>query len=170
MTDINIQSDEDEFQAALQGEDELGLVVRAHIYIEASLNEFLEELSVSIKHIEKMKLEYSQKVSLAVALGLPPQYESPLLAIGTLRNNFAHKTGTKLTKDRVDNLYASLSSEDKHIVQVAHNRTREQVKTHTKLPTFSKIPPKSQFILIAVSLRALLFVAKKEAMGRTGGA
>jgi hypothetical protein len=163
MTDITIRSDEDEFQTALQGEDELGVVVRAHIYIEASLNELLEELSASIKHIEKMNLEYSQRVSLAVAIGLLPQYESPLRAIGTLRNNFAHKTGTKLTKDRVNNLYASLSSEDKQIVQSSYERTRKKVKTQIKVPTFSKLPPKSQFILIAVSIRSLLIVATREA-------
>ncbi len=166
MPTIAPLSEDEEFQIALQGEDELGVVVRAHIYIESSLNALLESLLVSPKHLEKMNLDYSQRVSLSVALGLLPQYESPLLALGTLRNHFAHRTGTKLSRDKVNNLYAALSSEDKTLVQQSHERTRRKLKNETKVQSFSRLLPKEQFILIAVALRALLSVAKKEAEGR----
>jgi len=76
-------SDDQQFQHALQGEDELGVVVRAHIHVEAALNALIETVSSNPNYIDKMDLEYSQKVRLAVALGLLPQYESPLLALGT---------------------------------------------------------------------------------------
>lgn len=158
MPAIAARSEDEEFQAVLQGEDELGVVVRAHIYIESSLNTLLESLLVSPKHLEKMNLDFSQRVSLSVALGLRPQYESPLLALGTLRNHFAHRTGTKLSKDKVNNLYAALSSEDKTLVQQSHERTRKKLKTETKIQSFNRLMPKAQFILIAVVLRALLLI------------
>lgn len=164
----DLQSTEAEFQSGLQGEDELGVVVRAHIHIEAMLIALIDALLVSPKHIEKMSLDYSQKVRLAIALGLLPQYESPLLALGTLRNAFAHRPGTSLSKSRVDSLYSSLSSEDKEIVQASHQMTRKKVP-EAKVPRFSALGPKDQFILIAVALRALLAVAKKEALGRSKG-
>lgn len=153
---------DEEFQAALRGEDELGLVVRPHIHIEANLLELLSHLLVSTKHAEKMRLEYSQRVHMAIALGLHPQYESPLLALGTLRNAFAHKPGTKLAKDRVDALYSSLSSESKQVVQSAHQAARKK-RPESKVPAFSRLNPREQFILIVIALRALLQVAIKEA-------
>jgi hypothetical protein len=170
MTDNALPSDDIEFQLSLQGEDELGVVIRAHIYIESKLNALLERLLSSPKHLEKMNLEYSQRVQLAVAMGLLPQYESPLLALGTLRNHFAHRPGTKLSKDKVNNLYSSLSSEDKQLIQQSHDRTRRNLKTETTVQSFSRLTPKDQFILIAVALRALLHVAYKEAAARRGGA
>lgn len=162
-------STDQEFNAALQGEDELGMVVRAHIYIEAALNDLLEVLLVSPRHVEKMNLDFSQKVRLAVALGLLPQYESPLLALGTLRNAFAHRPGTALTKGKVDSLYSSLSPEDKTIVQTSHQRTRKQAP-ESKVPRWAELSPRDRFILIAVGLRALLHVAHKQAVGRKHGA
>lgn len=152
---------DEEFQAALRGEDELGLVVRAHIHVEASLLDLIAHLVESQKHIDKMNLEYSQRVRLAVALGLQDQYESPLLALGTLRNAFAHRPGTKLSKDRVDALYSSLSPASKEIVQNSHQRARRK-RPEAKVPAFSRLSPRDQFILIAVAIRALLQVAIKE--------
>ena len=116
-----------------------------------------------------MSLDYSQKVRLAIALGLLPQYESPLLALGTLRNAFAHKPGTSLSKSRVDSLYSSLSAEDKTIVQSSHQRTRKLLK-ESKVPRFSELRPKDQFILIAVALRGLLAVANRQVPDRRSGA
>jgi hypothetical protein len=165
----DLQSTESEFQAALNGEDELGVVIRAHIHVEAMLNALVDKLLVSPKHVEKMNIDYSQKVRLAIALGLLPQYESPLLALGTLRNAFAHKPGIALTKSRVDSLYSSLSSEDKMIVQNSHQNTRKKLKG-SGVPRFSALGAKDQFILIAVALRALLHVAIKQAPERTNGA
>jgi len=150
------------FQAVLQGEDELGVVIRAHIHLEANLLELLEHLLVSPKHAEKMSLDYAQRVHLAVALGLHSQYESPLLALGTLRNAFAHRPGTKLTKDRIDNLYSCLSSDMKQIVQNAHQNARKK-RPEVKVAPFGKLKPRDQFILIAIALRALLQVAIRDA-------
>jgi len=73
----------DEFIQSLQAEDELGLVVRAHIHIEAKLIDLLSLLAEA-KALEKMGLDYFQRVHLAVALGLKEEHSKGLLALGTL--------------------------------------------------------------------------------------
>jgi hypothetical protein len=157
---MTIEFDE-AFKNALESEDELGLVVRAHIHIEASLNQFLDGKVVHSSHLKKMQLDYAQKTHLAISLGLLPEYASPLLALGTLRNAFAHHPDTQLTQDRVKALYDSLSSEDKALVQDSHQSARKK-RLDSKIPTFSRLPPKAQFILLAISIRALLLVAIKQ--------
>ena len=129
----------------------------------------VDKLLVNPKQVEKMNIDYSQKVRLAIALGLLPQYESPLLALGTLRNAFAHKPGTALTKSRVDSLYSSLASEDKTMVQNSHQKTRTRLK-EAGVPRFSALGAKDQFIFIAVALRAVLHVAIAQAPERKNGA
>jgi len=157
-----------EFQAALEGDDQLGMVIRAHIHIEAGLNDVLDVLLVSPKHVEKMNLDFSQKVMLATALGLRPRYQSPLLALGTLRNAFAHQLGTTLTKSRVDALYKSFASEDKEIIQISHRKTRSQLDD-TQVAEWNRLEPKDRFILMAVTLRALLQATYNQASVRGKG-
>jgi hypothetical protein len=151
------------FKAALESEDELGLVVRAHIHIESSLNRFIDGRLVHSSLLKKAQLDYAQKVHLATALGLLPKYASPLLALGNLRNAFAHQPGTQLTSDRVEALYKSLSSEDKSLVQESHQRARKKTPG-SKIPTFSRLSAKAQFILLAISLRSLLLVAIQQSI------
>lgn len=155
---IATDKDEPAFVAALMGEDELGVVVRAHIYIEARLFELLHRFVTDRKHLERMDLDYAQCVHLAIALGLKSQHAPPLLALGSLRDAFAHRPDTKLTKDRVDNLYKALSSDDKNLVHEAYTRTNSQM-LKTVGPNFRALSPKDQFILIAVTLRSMLSAA-----------
>ncbi len=152
---------DDAFKKALESEDELGLVIRAHIHIEASLNQFINCNVVHSSHLSKMQLDYAQKVHLAVCLGLLPKYASPLLALGKLRNYFAHQPETQLSQDRVKALYDSLSSDDKSLVQDSHQRARKKTPD-SKIPTFSRLSPKAQFIMLSISMRALLLVAIKQ--------
>ena len=155
---IAVDKDEPEILAALMGEDELGVVVRAHIYVEARLLELLHHFVTDQKYLERMELDYAQRVHFAVALGLKSQHAPPLLALGSLRNAFAHRPNTKLTKDRVDNLYKALSSDDKNLVHAAYIRTNSQMPK-TVGPNFRALSPKDQFILIAVTLRSMLSAA-----------
>jgi hypothetical protein len=153
------------FVSVLFGEDELGIVVRAHIHIEARLLELLELLIVDVKHLERMDLDFAQRVNLAVALGLKAEHAPPLLALGTLRNVFAHRLDTQLSEDRVNNLYASLSAGDKEVVQLAYERTKTQLAKRDA-PLFKKLSPKERFMLIAVALRGMLLVAIREIQAR----
>jgi hypothetical protein len=159
---------EDAFFQALQAEDELGLVVRAHIHIEAKLIEFLEVMA-DAESLGKMHLEFAQRVHLAVALGLKEEHAKGLLALGALRNVFAHKLNSALSDDRVTNLYKSLGSTDKSAVQSAYERTETQLKQHTG-KRFGQLSPRDRFVLIAIGLQAVLILAIREAKARHGAA
>lgn len=153
-------SSEEVFIAALFGEDELGVVVRAHIHIEATLLELLNLLVVDPKYLERMELDYAQRVNLAIALGLDSSHASALSTMGTLRNAFAHKLGTELSESRVKNLYKTLSESDKKVVQNAYELTKSQAGIDGK--SFGNLTRKERFILISVALRAALRLAIKE--------
>lgn len=154
----------DEFIQSLQAEDELGLVVRAHIHIEARLIELLSLLA-DAKALEKMDLDYCQRVHLAVALGLKEEHSKGLLALGTLRNAFAHKLGSSLTETRVRNLYEALCTDDKTGVQQAYAKTERTLNQHDQ-KKFQALPPRDRFVLISVALRGVLLLAIREAEHR----
>lgn len=154
----------DEFFQSLQAEDELGLVIRAHIHIEAKLIELLSLLAEA-KTLDKIGLEYSQRVHLAVALGLKEEHSKGLLALGTLRNTFAHKLGSSLTESRVRSLYEALSADDKVVVQGAYLRTESALNQHGG-KKFQKLSPRDRFVLIAVALQSILLLAIREAERR----
>jgi hypothetical protein len=154
----------DEFMQSLQAEDELGLVVRAHIHIESKLIELLSLLA-DTKALERMELDYFQRVHLAVALGLREEHSKGLLALGTLRNAFAHRLGSSLTEARIRNLYAALSATDKTTVQGAYVRTERSLNQHGG-KKFQSLSPRDRFVLIAVALQSILLLAIREAKHR----
>lgn len=79
------------FNADLLNGDPVGLIIRAHIHIERLLIEFIESSLVAPAALKSLKLDYSGRVTLALALGLPPDFDKPLRALGTIRNGFAHR-------------------------------------------------------------------------------
>lgn len=160
---------EPEFISSLRGEDELGVVIRAHTHIEASVNELLALFVPFPKYLDDMNLGYAQKVRLACAHGLKKQHLAPLLAMGKIRNAFAHKLNAKLTRDRVSELYGSFSSDDRKVVHLSYEKTKSQMLVE-KGPDFRKLEPKDQFILMAVSLKALVVIAVHEIRTRLSAA
>jgi hypothetical protein len=86
------------FLTVLLRQDELGAVVRAQIYIEHVLIEFIASRPDAPKTVG---LSFSQLVTLALKLGLPQQFNQPLRAFARIRNLFAHRLDTELTEDLV---------------------------------------------------------------------
>jgi hypothetical protein len=153
---MSIPQHDPAFFESVLGEDELGVVIRSHNHVEAKLIEFLSCLA-DAKALDRMKLEFAQRVHLAVALGLKEQHAKGLLAFGKVRNDFAHKLGSTLNENRVKNLYEALCPADKEAVQESYRLTNSQLKqSHGK--SFQAIPPRDRFILIAVALQSLLVV------------
>lgn len=144
----------EDFIGVLNGEDELGAVIRAHIHIEALLLELLRLLVKDEEALRKLNLEFSQSVDLAIALGLGPEHAKGLRAFGKLRNEFAHDLNSQLSDGRINNLYESLSTTDKEVVQRAYARTNSQLGISP--PSFKDLTPKEKFVLIAVALRGML--------------
>ena len=95
--------------AALTSEDDLGKVVRGHIHIEHELQQIIFFASPSPDHLKSFeRQEYSEKVRLALVLGLKADLAAALNAAGKLRNKFAHRLDTTLTKEMAKNLVATL--------------------------------------------------------------
>ncbi len=158
---------EDAFLKDLRGEDELGMVIRAHIHIEHHLNELLNMVIPYSGYLKAMQLDYAGKVNLAGAMGLRPDIVSPLLALGNLRNQMAHKLGTKITKSRERNFYRTFGGEGKQTIQQSYERTRRDLRVG-KVPKLRELDSPDLFVLMAVTLRAALLAAKidVEAMSR----
>jgi len=84
--------DLESLSGALRNEDDLGKVVRAHIHIEHELQEFIffaAPVPDQLKSFDSM--EFTEKVQLALLLGLTPDLKAALNATGRLRNKFAHR-------------------------------------------------------------------------------
>ncbi len=153
--------DDDKLSDDLNGEDDLGAVIRGHIHIESSLNKLIETHFEFPEYIKKLNLEFHQKVLVAQAIGLKPQYAKSLNTLGTIRNNFAHRLETKLGKNEIESLYKAFEGNDKQIIQNAYLKTNKELKR--KGPkSLTKLEPRQQFTLIVVSIRALLLTAIKE--------
>jgi len=159
-TDQPAGSTIEDFIKVLNSEDELGAVIRAHIHIEALLLELLRLLVKDEGALRKLNLEFSQSVDLAIALGLGPEHAKGLRAFGKLRNEFAHDLNSRLSDNRINNLYMSLSTADKEVIQHAYARTNSQLGANP--PSFKDLTPKEKFVLVAVALRGMLEVALSE--------
>jgi hypothetical protein len=96
--------------AVLTTDDDLGKVVRAHIYIEHELQDFIFFAAPSSAHLKRFDhMEFSEKVRLALVLGLNAELKPALTAVGNLRNKFSHRLDTKLGEDEAKNLVATLT-------------------------------------------------------------
>lgn len=98
--DLNKLLNSDRLIAAAETEDELGCVLRIHLCLESFLGEFLRNFIPEIdKTYHKDRLTFSEKLSLAVAYGIPKSIAEPIKMINKLRNRFAHSDNTPLSDD-----------------------------------------------------------------------
>lgn len=163
------QAEVQQLTADLFREDEMGAIVRAHIRIENLLIQTIESLLPRPKYLKKLNLDYDGRVTLALALGLKEQFGPPFRALGKLRNNFAHKLDTSLTKQVVANIYESLGADDKKQVQECFKRIKDENEETRHVKRFSDLEPGDQFKLIAITLwavvRAAVILHSREASG-----
>lgn len=145
---------DDKLLRVLLGQDELGVVVRAHIYIEEYIDQFLILMSDKNEYIEKMNLDFSNKLRLALALGLDEELYKPLVSLSKIRNKFAHKTDSFLNKSDVNNFYKGFVGEDKDglqkIIEINPNRTAGLADKYSKLSV------SEQFVIMVIYLNTRL--------------
>jgi hypothetical protein len=153
-------SSDDAFFDAIRGEDQLGAVVRAHIHIEARLNQVVEALT---PHPDELpSLRYEQRAKLAVALGLDGRILNPLLELGRIRNAFAHRLDVKLTDSMVAKLFEAFHKEDRWIIVDAYQRTWAHLGQRG-MPPYEKTDARHKFITMAVAMDKFLLMAEREA-------
>ena len=142
-------------------DDTLGVVVRAHIHVEASLTQFVEAL---IPRPEKLShLTYASRLRLAVALGLREDYFDALLILGELRNQFAHKLEAGLDDLTVKKLYAKLPPDGRDVTLQAYENTTRQRAEADPRPPFDALSARDRFVLIAVVLKSMTAAAAHHA-------
>ena len=155
---------DDQFYEALNNEDHLGMVVRAHIHIEHWVENFV---SASMPFYEKYKGQldagYETKVLLCCAMGLTPDLKSPLKAIGTLRNKFAHQPNFKLSESTVKSIYETLSSEHKQQLQDTYSKLASTFGRSEK--KYAALPYDLKLNLLFMFLRTKLRVANQQLEG-----
>jgi hypothetical protein len=151
-------SDEN-FKSALFKEDDLGSVIRSHLHIEHHLNDILNMLLPFSNNLKPIGLDYAGKVHLCCALGLEPKKAKVLLSLGKMRNKFAHELSFCLDKSTVKNLYEALDQVEKEVLQNSYGKCS---KNWSDVGNFKNLPPKSQFVLIAVVIKEMLLKIKVE--------
>jgi hypothetical protein len=97
----------------LESEDDLGVVLRAHVHIEHELREFVLATMPKPQHVTFSGFDDNHLVDLVLALGLNPELKSVLSSIGKLRNRFAHDLETRMTAQEANNLYEALAPRTK---------------------------------------------------------
>jgi hypothetical protein len=116
-------------------EDELGTVIRAHIHIEHELHDFIYFAAPSPAHLKITDdLEFSEKVSLALLLGLNADLRPALNAAGKLRNKFAHRLDMKLGEEEVKNLVSTLTPAAKQRFQLLLENALSVAAGQPRLP------------------------------------
>lgn len=161
MTDLT----DDQFYKALDSEDSLGLVLRAHLHIEYHLNVYIRTAIPGYEaYAKKLGFGYKQKVLLCCALGLADSLQSPLLALGTLRNDFAHKPEFQLTNERPRALYETLSEAHKAHLQSAYSEVAQRFARQEK--SYQELPERQQLTLILMLLRKKVLIAIGELKNR----
>lgn len=142
---------DEELSKHLSAEDEMGVVIRAHIHIEANLSEFIDK---AIPHPELLskRMPYESRVRLACSLGFEKEYLDSLKLLGDIRNEFGHKLNARLTDEKVNELYSKLPSMARNGVLVAYEATKNKLEKHDA-PAFDKLSAKDRFSLIAVALK-----------------
>ena len=126
MTVSDHENDSKYFQSffrALRNEDELGMIVRAHIVLEYELEQFTAAILPVPTELGKM--EYSAKLRLAFACGLRTDVKGPLRALGALRNKFAHRIGTTISESDADAFLASFGPKAREGIDFTNARAAE---------------------------------------------
>jgi hypothetical protein len=112
----------------LAAEDDLGAVVRAHIHIEHELQGFIFFAAPHPDQLTRFdQMEFSEKVRLALVLGLNSELKPALNAAGNLRNKFSHRLDMKLGEEEAKNLMASLTPSARQRFQAIHQRALSEV-------------------------------------------
>jgi hypothetical protein len=150
--DETFQARQKEFYRALAGEDELGVVIRAHIYIEHELTEFIRGRVTPAQVVDSLSLTYEQRLALALATGLPKPLKAALTLLGTLRNKFAHRLEMSLNETEARQFYAAFDPVAKRVAQDSYAKIQKRPAGRTRPEQMSDLSPKNRCILYFVVL------------------
>jgi hypothetical protein len=89
--------------------DDLSLILRCHLGLEAMLNKVIEDRAHAAEGNELDRLPFMAKVDVCIALGAIPPVKRPAWAIANkIRNEFAHNLEAELTAAQAADLRSAL--------------------------------------------------------------
>ena len=147
------------FIKALLAEDELGCVIRSHLYIEAQIDHYLELAVAHPKHLKDLDLSYAKKIELMCCLGFDAQFRGPLKRLNKLRNDFAHDLSSRLSQKVVNDLYNVLPVFGQKAVEISVEMLHKHFASSGQPPKYRTLLPKSQFVLIVLNLERICCAA-----------
>jgi hypothetical protein len=111
------------FFQMLEQDNDLEMLIRAHIHVEHELREFILAAAPQPAEVKLSEYDYAGTLRLAMTLGLDPALEAGLSAVGKLRNKFAHRLDMKLTDEEAKQIYSTLDPIRKADAQQAWSKT-----------------------------------------------
>ncbi len=120
---VRKKSDVDTFLADLGNGDILTTVLKGHLHVMSLLIENIELKMDRPGTIQLERFNIGVLARLAAALGqIPNEAISGFEQLNILRNHFAHKLGYELSDKDVEDLWSSLSSEERDLVADTYNK------------------------------------------------
>lgn len=148
-----------DFLKALLAEDEVGCVIRSHLYVETQIDHYLSLAVVSPRYIEDLSLNFAKKIDLACCLGFDSQFRGALKRLGKLRNALAHDLSSKLTQQVVNELYSALPEFGRQAVTEAVGLLHKELGLEKPVPDFRSLPVGLQFVLVVLNLERICYAA-----------
>ena len=151
------------FRQALLQEDDLGRVIRAHIYIEHAIDELIDLRVQRPKYYKEARLNYNQRLHVAAALGvIRINLLPPLKKLGKLRNAFAHDPTATITRTAETEFLNSFSKLDSSVMKAAYARQRREDKHLDLDENFKKESTPFRFVIAAIVLNTALVHCRTE--------
>lgn len=147
------------FIKALLAEDEIGCVIRSHLYVEVQIDRYLELAVVDPKYLKDLDLSYAKKVELLCCLGFDVKFRGALKRIGKLRNDFAHDLSTCLSTKMVNDLYNALPEFGQKAVEISVGMLHKNLGNSGQPSKYRALLPKFQFVLIVLNLERICCAA-----------
>jgi hypothetical protein len=143
------------FLTTLLAEDEVGRVIRSHLYVEIQINRYLELAVVETSYLKEMDLSYSKKIDLIISLGFDSKFRAALKKLGKIRNDFAHNISAKLNNDNVNEIYNLMPEFGKLAVKRAIKYLGQKYNDIQ----YNKLPTNIRFALVVLVLERVCCAA-----------
>jgi hypothetical protein len=120
--------------AAFETEDVLGSVLRAQLQVEQQIELFLvANVADGMWDVAgSLPQNFSQKVTLAAALGFPKELCFAARALNQIRNKFAHKAGWALKQADVDDLVDKYEAARAAVVPTSYEMRKSSIQLFSR--------------------------------------
>lgn len=147
------------FLKALLAEDEVGCVIRSHLYVEAQIDRYLELAVVDPKHLDDLDLSCAKKIELLCCLGFDTKFRGVLKRLARLRNDLAHDLSSSLTQQAVGDLYNALPKLGRQAVHASVGLLHQALGAAGPVAKYETLPVKLQFVLVVLNLERICYAA-----------